>query len=56
MKVKDGFKQTLPVEGHPFLDDPILPALSRRLCSSKRVHAPGIFIYGVAEVVDPQVL
>lgn len=32
MKVEDGFKQTPPVEGHPFLDDPILPALLRRLC------------------------
>ena len=32
MKVEDGFRQSPPIEGHPFLDDPILPALLHRLC------------------------
>ena len=35
MKVEDGFRQAPPVEGHPFLDDPILPALLHRLCPSE---------------------
>jgi len=38
MKVEEGFNQTPPTEGHPFLDDPILPALLHRLCPSEHFN------------------